>query len=131
MSIKRKKTSRKNNKIEQTKNTNIANTKNTNIANTKNQKVTDTKKIGTIKYEKYRERKIAKVGIMTNADRQKSYEQKQQKDGLKKVSFWLSNEDLKVIEREQKIYHSVEKIKTNRSKVLSYILRRFSRKNQV
>ena len=101
MSKKCKKTSRKNKKIEQSKNANIA--------NSENQKVPDIEKSESLKYEKYRERKISKSEIMTNTERQKSYEQKQQKDGLKKISFWLTNEDLKVIEREQKIYQSIEK----------------------
>ena len=123
MSKKRKKTSRKNRKIEQAKSSNIE--------ISENQKVTDIQKTESLKYEKYRERKTSKIEIMTNAERQKSYEQKQQKDGLKKVSFWLTKEDLKVIEREQKIYQGIEKIKLNRSKVLGHILRRFSYKNHV
>ena len=73
----------------------------------------------------YRPREKPKKSKMTLAERQKSFEKKQKKDGLKRVSFWLTKEDLKIIDQEQKMYADVHRMKLNKSKVLGHILRRF------
>jgi hypothetical protein len=89
-------------------------------------KIDEIEKKETLKYGQYRKRKVLKKITMTNTERQKSFELKQKKEGLKKTAFWLTKEDLKVIDREQKKYESIYNMKLNKSKTLSHILRRFS-----
>ena len=80
----------------------------------------------TIQTIEYRKQETGIKRETTNAERQKEFERKQQEDGLRKVAFWLSNNTINLIENEQKVHLKKHKIKLNKSKILTKLLKQKS-----
>ena len=80
----------------------------------------------SIKTIEYRKQEIGIKRRLTNAERQKEFERKQEADGLRKISFWLSAEMIDLIKREQKEHLKRHKVKLNQSKILTNILKKYS-----
>jgi len=89
-----------------------------------NQKLKEESLIIPVKISEYRKQEKGIKQNTTNAERQKEFESKQKKDGLKRVTFWLSDEMIELIEEQQKEHFKKYGIKLNKSKILNNLLRK-------
>ena len=80
----------------------------------------------SIKTIEYRKQETGIKRRLTNSERQKEFERKQEEDGLRKISFWLSEEMIDLIKREQKEHLKKYRIKLSQSKILTNMLRKYS-----
>ena len=89
-----------------------------------NQKLKQESLIITVKISEYRKQEKGIKQNTNNIERQKEFERKQKKDGLKRVTFWLSNEMIELIEEQQKEHLKKHGIKLNKSKIFNNIFRK-------
>jgi len=89
-----------------------------------NQKLKEKSLAIPVKTSEYRKQEKGIKQNTTNVERQKEFERKQKKDGLKRVTFWLSNEMIELIEEQQKEHLKKHGIKLNKSKIVNNILRK-------
>ena len=87
-------------------------------------KITEVEFQNSIEKQNYRKQQIGLKTKTTNAERQKEFAEKQAKDGLRKIQFWLPDEIILIIEKEQKEHLRHHKIRLNKSKILCKILRK-------
>ena len=95
--------------------------KNQNIEKLKNAEIEFQK---SIKKLDYRDQEKGLKTKTTNSERQAEFVKKQSEENLKKYSFWLSADEIKIIEDEQKSHLKKYKIRLNRSKILAKLLRK-------